>query len=308
MSDRLPQPFALRLAPMLAPERDAAWPAEPGIAAASLVETAEGPRPAGSLLPGALLRAADGGLRMLRRLTPLPSLEAAGVVTIAQGAIAPGVPARPLSLRRGQPLLLDGAVWPAGFLEDGVGVAACAGDVPCVRLETDAPCAFLAERVACASDKPPGRPIPDAALAQLRATIGARAGRRYGWLEGAVERLGPDGAEGWVRDGSMPGVPVLLALLRDGVAVAHGFASLARPDLAVAGIGDHAFRIDAAAPASGTHLLELRRAEDGAWLGGMALLLPRPGDADAPAPPGVVAEALAALSRERLRRAPSAPR
>ncbi len=293
---------------MLAPERDTAWPAEPGIAAAALVETAEGPRPAGSLLPGTLLRATGGGLRMLRRLTLVPPVPADDAVTVVQDAIADGVPQHPLSLRRGQPLLLDSAVWPAGFLEDGTSVAGCPDDLPCVRLETDVPCAFLAEGMACVSDKPPGRPVPDAALAALRAAIGARAGRRYGWLEGTVERLGPDGAEGWVRDGAMPDVPVLLALLRGGVAVAHGFANLARPDLAVAGIGAHAFRIEAATPASGTYLLELRRAEDGAQLGGMALLLRRPGDADAPAPPAVVAEALALLTREQLRRAPSAPR
>lgn len=293
---------------MLAPERDAAWPAPSGIAAAALVETAAGLRPAGALLPGALLRAADGTWRMLRRVTPLPP-GSADLVAVAPGVIAGGVPARRLGLCRGQALLIEGAVWPAGFLEDGAGVAASPVALPCVRLETDAPCAFLAEGVACVSDRPAGRPVPDAALAHLRAVIGARAGRRHGTLEGEVERMDPDGVEGWVRDSAMPGVPVLLVLLRDGVAVAYGFADRARPDLAMAGLGACAFRFDMDRPARGTHLLELRRAEDGVPVpGGMALLWPGSGDPDAPAPAGAVAVALAALTRARLRRGPSAPR
>jgi hypothetical protein len=290
---------------MLAPDRHAAWPVPAGISAASLVETAEGPRPAGSLRPGALLRDVDGRLRMLRRLTRLPPAGVDDIVTIAPGAIADGIPARPLALRRGQPLLLAGAVWPAGFLCDGAGITSGPAGLPCVRLETDAPCAFLAEGLACVSDQPALRPVPDASLAALRAAIGSRAGRRYGELEGVVEGLGPDGAAGWVRDTAQHGVPVLVALLRDGVAIAHGFADIARPDLAMAGIGPCAFGIDALSPAHGTHLLELRRAEDAAPLpGGMALLAPTQGDPDIPAPPDDVADALARLTRARLRRAP----
>lgn len=304
LSDPLP-----RLAPMLAPHRQAAWPAEAGIAAAALVETAQGPRPAGALRPGTLLRAASGELRLLRRLVPLAPAQAGDVVTIAASAIAEGVPARPLGVRRGQPLLLDGAVWPAGFLEDGVAVIAGPAGLSCVGLETDAPCAVLVEGLACPSHKPPGRPVPDASLATLRAAIGVRAGRHYGRLEGVAEHLRPDGAEGWVRDGAMHGVPVLVALLRDGVPVGHGFANLARPDLAMAGFGACAFRIEAASPLAGAQLLELRRAEDGTALpAGASLLLPMPGDPDVPATPEAVAGALADLTRARLRRGPSTPR
>jgi hypothetical protein len=293
---------------MLAPDRHAAWPASGGIAAAALIETAEGPCQAGLLRPGALLRDADGGLRMLRRFTRLPPAGAGDIVTIAPGVVADGVPARRLTLRRGQPLLLAGAVWPAGFLWDGAGVTAGPAGLPCVRLETDVPCAGLAEGLACASDHPAGRPMPDASLAALRAAIGAGAGRRYGQLEGVVEALGPEGAFGWVRDVAQPGVPILIALLRDGVAIAHCFADIARPDLAMAGIGACAFRIEARSPTHGTHLLELCRAEDNAPLpGGMALLAPMRGDPDIPAPPETVAGALAALIRARLRRAPSTP-
>ncbi len=304
MPDHLP-----RLPPMLAPEPDAVWPVETGIAAAALVETLEGLRPAGSLRPGAVLRAADGGLRVLRRLAILPPAPVAGIVTVAAGAIADGLPARPLGLCRGQPLVVEGAVWPAGFLEDGVAITTGPGALPCVRLEMDAPCAVLAEGLACASGKPPGRPVPDASLGRIRAGIGVRAGRTLGVLEGSVEQIGPDGAQGWVRDGAAPGVPVLLALLCDGVPVAHGFADRPRPDLAMSGIGPCAFRIAAVLPARGAHVLELRRAEDGfSLLGGMSLLRPAAGDPDAPAPPDTVAGALAALTRARLRRAPSAPR
>jgi hypothetical protein len=293
---------------MLAPDRAAAWPAPAGISAAALVETAEGPCPAGELRPGALLRGADGLLRMLRRVTRLPPASADDIVTIAPGAIADGVPARPLALLRGQPLLLAGAVWPAGFLSDGAGVTSGPAGLPCVRLETDAHCAFLAEGLACVSDQPALRPVPDSPLVALRAAIGARAGRRYGPLEGVVEGLGTNGAVGWVRDAAQHGVPVLVALLRDGVAIAHGFADIARPDLAMAGIGACAFRIEALSPAHGTHLLELRRAEDAAPLpGGMALLAPTHGDPDIPAPPDDVADALAELTRARLRRAPATP-
>jgi hypothetical protein len=298
-----------RLPPMLAPEPDAAWPAETGIAAAALVETPDGLRPAGSLRQGALLRAADGRLRMVRRATALLPAPAADIVTIAAGAIADGLPARPLGLCRGQPVVIDGAVWPACFLEDGAAVTAGPAALPCVRLETDADCAFLVEGLACASAKPPSRPVPDASLAALRAAIGARAGRAYGGLEGAVEQLGPDGAQGWARDDIAPRVPVLLALLRDGVAVAHGFAGFSRPDLAMADIGHCAFRIDAVSPVRAPHVLEVRRAEDGASLpGGMFLLLPSPGDPDIPASPEAVAGALATLTRARLRRPPPGPR
>ncbi len=303
MSDLLP-----RLPPMLAPDRESAWPVAAGIAAAALVETAEGPRPAGSLLPGALLRSADGQLRMLRRCS-LSSSASPDVVTIARDAIAEGVPARPLGVRRGQPLLLGGAVWPAGFLDDGAAVSAGPTGTPCVWLETDLPCALLVEGLACVSDRPSGRPVPDAALAALRAGIGARGGRRYGLLEGTVERLDPEGAEGWVRDGAMPGAPVLLALVSDGVAVAHGFADRARPDLAMVGLGACAFRIEANLPPDATRLLELCRAEDGERLReGIALQLPMSGDPDAPAAPAAIAGALMALTRARIRRAPSAPR
>ncbi|MDE2334628.1 MAG: Hint domain-containing protein [Rhodospirillales bacterium] len=303
MPDLLP-----RLPPMLAPEREATWPLAAGIAAAALVETAQGPRPAASLLPGTLLRGADGQLHMLRRRWMLGAASTE-VVTIGRDAIAGGVPARPLAVCRGQPLLLGDAVWPAGFLEDGNGVAAGPTGLPCVQLETDGPCVLLVEGLACVSHQPSGRPLPDAGLARLRALIATRGGRRYGRLEGTVERLGPEGAEGWVRDAAMPGVPVLLALLSDGHTVAHGFADLARPDLAMVGLGACAFRIDANLPQGGMHVLELRRAEDGERLpGGMALQLPMPGDPDVPAMSSVVADALVGLTRARLRRAPSGPR
>ncbi len=300
--------FMPRPPPMLAPERDAAWSAPSGLAADARVETAAGPCPAGALLPGALLRTVDGGWRMLRRVTALPA-GPTDLLAVAAGVMAEGVPARPLSLCRGQALLIEGAVWPACFLEDGAGVAAYPVALPCVRLETDAPCAFLAEGVACVSDAPSGRPAPDAALARVRAAIGARAGRRYGALEGAVEHVAADGVEGWVRDSAMPGAPVLLALLRDGVTVAHGFADRARPDLAMIGLGACAFRFAMDGPAQDTHLLELRRAEDGAPVpGGMALLRRGVGDPDMPATAEAIAAALAALTRARLRRGKSVPR
>lgn len=304
VSDDLP-----RQPPMIAPEPDAARPTEIGIAAAALVETVDGPRPAGALRPGALLRTVDGGLRVLRRITVLPPAAASGIVTVAAGAVADGQPARSLGLCRGQPVVIGDGVWPAGFLEDGAAVTAGPAALPCVLLETDAPSVFLVEGLACASEKPPGQPVPDASLARLRAAIFIRAGGACGLLDGTVEALGEDGAKGWVRDRTKPDVPVLLALLCDGVPVAHGFADLPRPDLAMAGIGPCAFHIGAVLPVCGSHVLELRRAEDGASVsGGMFLLRPSPGDPDVPAPPGAVAAALVALTRARLRRAPSAPR
>lgn len=303
-----PDPPPIRLPPMLAPARDAAWKLAPGIGALSRVETPAGPCAAAALHVGALVRAADGAWRMVRRATRWPC-PAGEMLVIAAGALADCVPGRDLRLSRGQALLLEGGAWPAAFLEDGAGVARVAGAGDLVRVETDAPCAITVEGVACANVAPPGRPVPNAALVRVRRAIAARAGRKLGLLEGAGDVVGGGVVEGWVRDSLRPDAPVLVALRVDGVEVAFDFADRARPDLEVAGLGACAFRFDVALPARGAHLLEACRAEDGeAVPGATALLVGKAGTADAAAPPEAVAGALAALSRARLRRGPAAPR
>ena len=121
------------------------------------------------------------------------------------------------------------------------------------------------------------------ALQRVRRRLAERAGlplaapRQLGALRGRVE--GFEAGEhdevrvwGWAQSLAYPDAPVCLEVLVDGAVVALGYAKAYRADLAAAGIGDGRHAFDVALPPAlpGGAAVTVRRAADGAMLGGMS--------------------------------------
>jgi hypothetical protein len=122
-----------------------------------------------------------------------------------------------------------------------------------------------------------------AAATGLQARLDARAALEPGVLRGDIAQCDHAGAAGWVLDATRPNAPVQLEILVDGIPVAQTRAR--RPDLEMAGLGDgrcgFAVRFAPALARGRAHVVQIRRAGDGAELPGSPLLLPhaRGGDA-----------------------------
>lgn len=99
---------AATAAPISTPERDAT-PALHGIAAAGLVETAEGLVPAEELVPGDRVITRDRGMQPLIRVTRHAAVAAPGAIRVARNAFGAGLPARDLVVAPGHRFFLRAA-------------------------------------------------------------------------------------------------------------------------------------------------------------------------------------------------------
>lgn len=96
-------------APAMPAPEPVAEPALHGIAAAGLVETAEGLVPAEELVPGDRVITRDRGMQPLIRVTRHAALAAPGAIRVARGALGPGLPARDLLVAPGHRFFLRAA-------------------------------------------------------------------------------------------------------------------------------------------------------------------------------------------------------
>jgi len=219
-------------------------------------------------------------------------------VCIAAGALAPGVPARALTLSPGHAVCIGDVLVPAWRLMNGVSITQ-AEAVACVayyhiELEAhdvieaegcpaesylDEQCRHWFQNAAGYDALYPGAAVPGVpclprvedgfALREIQRAVDARAGiapavERAGPLRGFVDVAGPALVCGWAQNAEQPEVPVTLEILDGSQVVGCVLANRYRADLRQAGLGSgcHAFEVTLA----GLTRPSVRRVLDGAVL------------------------------------------
>jgi hypothetical protein len=280
-----------------------------GVAADTRIATSRGEAPAADLRAGDLLACGRRVIAVSRRTLDPGALARdadARPVCIAAGAIAEGVPARPLTVGPAQRLRIEGALAPAAALVNGASVTRTRPDAPVtyISIRLDAPACFLAEGATCDGfGVSAGDP---AAVARIRGILDARAALERGALDGDVATVDHGGAYGWALDRTHPSAPVALEFVAAGLPAGHALAEVRRPDLEVAGLGDgrcgFLLRLRHRLPAGRPTIVALRRSGDGAAMPGTPILLPAAtgGPAELAA---ALAEAQAAAANDASHRA-----
>ena len=250
-----------------------------GVAAGTRVATPGGQVAVDQLRTGDALDTAQRVVAIPRRTLTAEVLAHepdARPVHIAAGALGDGVPASPLLLAPGQLVLIAGDAIPAAALVNGESItrAAPTASVTYVGLRLDAPpLHFLAEGVSCGDIGL--RPASLAAIARARQELDARL--THGQLSGHLATVGHAGAYGWLLDEAHPSARIMIELSVNGAVLGRALADRRRPDLLMAGIGDgHCgfdLQLHPPLPVGRSHVLRLRRADDGADLPGSPLLL-----------------------------------
>jgi hypothetical protein len=221
-------------------------------------------------------------------------------VTFAPGALAEGVPARPLTVSPGHGVCIGDALVPAWRLVNGVNVtqATRVDSVTYLHIELEQHALLLSE--GCWSESYlnetprswfqnaaeyfalyPGKDVPGLpclprvedgiALQALQYHVNSRAGLAWrpeaaGALHGEVEHMGQGICAGWAQSAEAPDVPVTLLVMRGAEILARVVANRYRPDLRAARRGSFCHGFALALPEAGAGTITVRRALDGAIL------------------------------------------
>jgi hypothetical protein len=109
------------------------------------------------------------------------------------------------------------------------------------------------------------------AVRRRLAAIAAPAASFGAGIEGCLDEASRGWVRGWAVDRDMPGQPVQLQIVVDGVVLCEVVADMFRADLLAAGIGDGRHAFDVTIPGGlsldQTHVISVRRKDDGVALG-----------------------------------------
>jgi hypothetical protein len=207
-------------------------------------------------------------------------------VCIKRGALADGIPHRDLYVSPRHALFIDGALFPAGLLENGNSIATVTNFdvIRYFHLELDSHDAILADGAPAESfvddDSrnifqnvadfralyPAAKSVPARYCApriedgyRLEDMIQRLAARGHvlqqdgstqalGRLVGALDRLTPSLIVGWARDDDAPDRAVMLSILDNGVVIDEILADQHRPDVQAAGFGHGSYGFSVAIP------------------------------------------------------------
>ena len=97
---------------------------------------------------------------------------------------------------------------------------------------------------------------------------GLACGMAEGAMQGVLDEAGPALCRGWAWCPQTPELPVELLVLAGGTVLARVVANSYRQDLRVAGIGKGIYGFSVALPDGVSGAISVRRASDGALLGG----------------------------------------
>ncbi len=224
-------------------------------------------------------------------------------VLIRAGALGDDIPRRDLFVSPLHAMYLDGMLFPAAVLVNGLSIVQeqSVDQVDYLHIELDTHDVILAEGAPSETFvdddsrgmfhnaaeyralHPDARPVPAVysaprlehgyALDAVRRRIDARAGLArtdtLGALPGCLDVVDQDGVHDWAQSQYYPEVAVCLDILVNGELVAQTLANRYRPDLAQAGLGSgwHGFRVTLpAAPVLTRRSIEVQRSADGAAL------------------------------------------
>jgi hypothetical protein len=285
-----------------------------GIAAGTAVDTPAGPVPVQALRPGDRVTTVNGAERTIARTTHrhfaadmLAYSPDAGPIRIRAGALGESCPQRDVLVAPGQLVAAEGVSALAHTLVNAASVRRDATDRPVIYivLSLDGPPdgadVIAVGGIGCACS---GLPDSHAATAALQIRLDAHTALAPGALRGDIAGCDHEGASGWALDATTPTAPVRLEILVDGIPLARTRADLRRPDLEMAGLGDgrcgFAVRFAPALPRNRAHIVQIRRAGDGAELPGSPLLLPH-AKGDGTPPTETLDRAVAAASSDAER-------
>jgi hypothetical protein len=280
----------------------------PCFVAGTRITTGCGPRPVETLRIGDEVATLDGGMLAIKWIGTRAyegRFAAKNFLTrpvrIATGAIADGVPVRDLYVSPDHAICLDGHLIHAWRLVNGVSVTQPEPPqrVDYFHIELERHAVIFAENCPAESfldEDCRGRfqnaaefytLYPEAAVAReaclprwavgfglhaiwerLAERAGVAVGLACGPLRGCVDEVASGLVRGWAQDVSAPEAPVALLVLAGGEVIGRVLANGYRPDLraALLGSGCHGFAM--AIPAGEGRVIEVRRALDGAVVGG----------------------------------------
>ena len=278
-------------------------------ASGTQIATRAGERPVETLRIGDLVRTASGALRPIRWVGRrsyagpfFANNEHVHPVRLRAGALGAGLPRRDLLVFPDHAMLLDGMLVPANRLMNGNTILPEHGmdRVDYVHVELNTHDVLLAEGAPSESFVDDGnrgmfqnageyhllypgvRPaqavfcaprLDDGAmLERLRQFLAALAepSTLPGPLDGFLDGVGAERVSGWAQDRLALNATVRLRVTDNGVVLGEVLAGWHRPDLAAAGIGDHAFELvvpGGLSPAQ-RHVIDVRRVQDGQALAG----------------------------------------
>jgi hypothetical protein len=225
-------------------------------------------------------------------------------VRFTQGSLGNGLPKRDLMVSPLHAMFLDEVLIPASALVNGVSIVQLdrVDSVEYIHIELETHDVILAEGAPSETfvdDQSRGmfhnaseyaRLYPNAAIEPARycaprledgeeveavrrrlAAIAAPAASFGAGIEGCLDEASRGWVRGWAVDRDMPSQPVQLQIVVDGVVLCEVVADMFRADLLAAGIGDgrHAFdvTIPGGLPLDQTHVISVRRKDDGVALG-----------------------------------------
>jgi glycosyltransferase involved in cell wall biosynthesis len=269
-----------------------------------------GERPVETLRIGDLVRTASGALRAIRWIGRrsyaglfFASNERVHPVRFRAGALGRELPHRDLLVSPAHCMLLDGMLVPAERLLNGNTILQEHGidRVEYLHVELDTHDVLLAEGAPSESFVddgsrgmfqnageyhllyPGAAPVPGAVfcaprlesgemLERLRWSLAALAepSTPPGPLDGFLDGVGAERVSGWAQDRLALDATVRLRVTDNGVVLGEVLAGRHRPDLAAAGIGDHAFELVVSGGLSPAlrHVIDVRRVKDGQALAG----------------------------------------